>query len=378
VTFLLLASAGGAYLYRYHRLGYWGLHAPASELGFIHFQTDPPDAQVLLDGNLVTERPLKTRFGRALALEFRAPGRLTVVRSVSPLTQEVARISVQLPSAIAPLNPDAVYELPSRSATARSFTKTTELEDARKKLMLYEDCAETILRPVADSRQVFLRSAPTRLSRTRFPAVIPLPKEALSRCWSDVKAAEEYAGGSPALDKAAISYVSALRKLDPVADNLKRYIDTEGFLRDNFKDGRQMYKAVKREFRSSWTAQTEFTRALQAERLALQTFELRAQKENEGPSLHWHLRNALIASQEHALSLSVEKAIKAHAHSKEALRTALNGARDYALTHESEVKKLDGAEALLNAIPAVLNAEPTKGILWHNQGVELFNALVLR
>lgn len=376
ITVLLFLAAIGFYCWRGVRLGYWGLEPPAKERVLLHFRTQPVDAEILRDGIPITERPLAVRPGDSTELVFRAPGRLSIVRQVEPLATGSTHVTVRLPFAIPKLSPDVVYARNSADLPKHEFSNVEELEEARNKLALYEDCITSMFRPLADSRDVFLRSSTKTLRKDKMPAVLPLPTGALGRCRSNIAMAEEYKSDMSALSKAMSGYYKSLKALTPATEDLKRFIDSRAYLKD-MATAERIHKIVKREFERSWTGQQTVVRNLQAERLSLQRIELDAIESFSGKNLHWHLRNVVIASQELSVALSVPNAKKLHEERRKDLREKLNEARDFALVHEADLRATKGADPFLKSIPAVLTAEPGKGVVWHNTSVDLFNGLVL-
>ncbi len=376
VFLLLFVGAAGAYLYRYHRLGYWGLEPPPAQNALLHFHISPNDAEILVEGDPINERPLPVRIGLGRNYTFQAPGRLSVRRYIETTSRGAAHVQLRLPLAMPPLEPEAGYDLDLMADTdiPAKIEDIEQLEIASHKLSLYEQCSRAIATPLNQARATYERVADSLRSG---PSIQAVPSEAIGECRSTIAGAEEQKPPMPGLQKTAHDYLESLKILGPASRDLKDYLDKRMFEKDGFAAGARFKSILDEQFTAVEKLHRKYNSELLAARTGLQKLELQGIKAKEGQSLHAHVRSVALASQELALALEKRSATRLHEEKRKALETELNAARDFLAKNPGVMQTAPAAEPFLNSIPAMLKAQPGQGITWHNQSLEMFNRIVL-
>jgi serine/threonine protein kinase len=369
VFLVLFFGAAGGYLYRYHRLGYWGLKPPKPTTADLVFDLSPSDAEILIDEDLVTQRPLKVTIGQGKTLTFRAPNRLAVRRYVVANHNGSTHVRLRLPLAMGALEPSGHFDLPTAEMPAAPIEDLEALDIANAKLSLYERCSKAVSQPLMDSRSTFQKSGGK--------GVVAIPADTIAECRSVFAEAAERQPKMPRLENAANEYLESLKTIGPTTRDYDEYLDRKAYTLDGNQAGQRFASILEKEFARVDDFHRVFHAQLLAERMQLDTLELKSVKSREGEGLHYHMRNVAIASQTLAIALQNKHAKKLHEEKRTALRVALNAARDFALHNPQQFDQAREATGFMNSIPAVLQAEPTQGISWHNQSVKLFNGIVL-
>jgi hypothetical protein len=274
-----------------------------------------------------------------------------------------------------PLEPGVVYDLDIiASKTPVAVSNLEELEVAAKKLGMYEQCLRAIVGSLSASEASFERSG--REFRQN-AAIFVLPSEAVGECRSLFAGAAEQKPPMPTIEATAHDYLESLKTINITTRDIKVYIDSSGYERDESQAGQRFARVLAKEFERAGELRKKFYSQLLAARTSLQELELSSVKSREGEVLHFHIRNVALASQALAIALSNLTEAKIHEKKHQDLRAALNAARDYLLKNPDIAKSVPPVDAFLNSIPAVSKAPPGQGVMWHNQSVEMFNRIVL-
>ena len=97
IIILLVIGSVGAGAYRYHSLGYL-LEPPVKTQTSVHIQVIPKNAKVLVNGEVLTTRPLTVNFGKRYEIELQARGRIRTKKTIIATATDTPSVSVVLPN----------------------------------------------------------------------------------------------------------------------------------------------------------------------------------------------------------------------------------------------------------------------------------------
>ena len=362
VLVLAVIGAGGAAAYRYYQLGYL-LTPPTKKTVAIRFQPTPSDADIFINGEILTSHPYRAAVSETAEIVFRAPGRLAVRRVVTPQANDtptiVARLAHMLPvlhAATVGQVRDSSQDLVSSAEAADQPKSLADLDLAYAKISLYAECLAQIAQPLIDARNAYRADKKATFDE--------LPVAAMSECRVRIGNGRDRQPKWATVDQAATEYLAALEQL--------------------LLFSKRARSEVLAAFESAWSAQNELTNQVARRRVQWQQLEL-ASLGGDERGAHWHMRRLALASQ------AWTRAELAHAPAgvRKAARTELIAAHReaarYTVSKVEDATAPAGSREFLAAAAAALELAESKGeavdalelLRLHNALIENFNAMTL-
>ncbi len=377
---LLLGAIGGG-AYRYYTLGYL-LSPPPPKPVTLTFAPQPDDAELFVNGELLAEPDVRGDHGEAYELEMRAPGRLSVRRVIAKLDAKTpTAFAARLPHGVLPVAVDtAAAAMPDIGA----IESAKLLDAASAKLAHYRSCADEAADPLARTADAY-RASTTRgaPSKKRLPSVVPLPRAIVDQCKLRLDLAADAAPLMAELDQVARGYADALGDVARLSGELAEYYDKRLFESDDFELGKRDHAALVAALDRATAARGQLATIVTGYERAWVNAELAVLG---GEGILWHLRTVAARSDAFARAATTQAKRKALKAAATAFADAIAAARQYAGGHRREVDRVVGADGYLRALgpleklaaqDELTDAERAEVLTWHNQGVELFNKLVL-
>jgi hypothetical protein len=382
VLIVLGVAAGGAY--RYYKLGYL-LQAPPPKPVAVDFVVSPASAEILVDDEPLTTRPLMAEPGQRYQIEFRAPGRLTVRRVVLNPEKNTAQLTVRLPHGLGAMTRDHAAIEPAQ--LPKPAGETAAVDAALDKLELYEKCVDGMREPRRRSQDAYAASTRKgKPSRKHVPNVVVIDSALRDECGLRVEEAGEREPPMKDIEARGLAYLDAIAELVPMVRITAGYYAKREYEQDQFKYGRKTHPTLVSAYERSETAERALAEAIVAHRLAWAALELRVVEDTIGKSALWHLRNVALRGETWVGRAVSEASNETVAAARGAFVATLHEADAYAESHPDEIDALPGAVEYLRGLASLrqlaakdeLDSKDRSEILaWHNQSVELFNRIVV-
>lgn len=365
-----LVAAGGGLLFRYYKLGYW-FTPPKSDVVNVRFSVDPPEAEITVNGTLVTSFPFVGTAGETYRLVFAAPGRIAVMQVITPGIGDTPGLRARLHHKLPLLGGDREPVTLPRIADEPSLAT---LDSAMSKIARYRRCFDATVDAVSESERAYTSSTRSGVSVKSLPVVTTLPKADVAACRAAVEVASKKDPALTQLDPATAAYVDAVEQAGQLLTDLDRYYKTADFKSDNLKMGRARHRDMKARLAAAVSTSKAMRVALGASERLWSWKELAIIDATEGASDHTKLRRLVLVARSYAAASAQKAPKKDRVELLAALQRSLKQVEELVANPDGST---EGAQSMVNLIKPLAKSNPEAPVRHYNQAVTRFNGFIV-